>query len=282
MNIVDILDQIENVDIDVNDRLNPRRAAMKGMLNFGKKAAIASVPFGLASMFSTASAQTPASDSVVASLQFVLALKHFEYALLTNGLSKIKFTAPNTTTDLVALNQIKDQETKHIAFLQAAIKAAGKTPVAAQSSYDFTGGGVYNDIFTSNKTFLKVVQGFKDTVIRATKGQAPSLVKQGDYLAAALAIHAVDARSSAKLRIMRLLNGYSPANKPWISERDQTENEAIGKDVFAGEDNDKQGTSTVTNINGQSVTHAQATEAFDEPLTIEQVRSGIAPFKITV
>jgi hypothetical protein len=280
MNIVDILDHIEKLDTEVSDRLNPRRAAMKDMLNFGKKVAAAAVPLGLGSMFS-ASAQTPASDAVVASLQYVLALKHFEYALLTGGLAKISFNAPNKATDLVALNQIKDQETKHIAFLRAAISAAGKTPVVAKTNYDFTAGGVYNDIFNSNKTFLKVVQGVKDTVIRAIKGQAPSLVKQGDYLAAALAIHAVDARSSSKLRMMRLLDGYSAANKPWISERDQTENEVIGKDVFAGEDNDKQGTSTVTNINGQSVTHAQATEAFDEPLSMADVAAGLAPFKVT-
>jgi hypothetical protein len=284
MNILNILDQIDKVDTDVNNRLNPRREAMKHMFKFGKKVAVASVPLGLGAVFSTASAQTPASDAVVTSLQFILALKHFEYALLSGGLAKVTFNAPNAATDVVALKQIQDQESKHIAFLQTAITAAGKTPVAAQTNYDFTAGGNYNDIFFSNKTFIKEVQVIKDAVIRATKGQLPSLVKQGDLLAAAMAIHAVDARHSARLRMMRLADGYSPTNKPWLSEVVETAGVPVSQDIFVGEDNVNQGTTSpdVTNINGQSVTHAQATEAFDEPLTMAQVATALAPFKVTI
>jgi hypothetical protein len=280
MNIVNLLEEIEKVETEGKDS-NTRRAAMKEMFSLSKKVAVAAVPLGLSSMFNTASAQTVASDPVVASFQFVLALKHFEYALLTAGIPKVKFTSANAANDVVALNQIKDQESKHIAFLQAAITAAGKTPVAAQTNYDFTAGNTYPDVFFSNRTFLKVVQGIKDTTIRAIKGQTPSLLQQGEFLAAALAIHAVDARASSKLRLMRLLDGYSAANKPWISERDQTENEVIGKDVFVGEDNVSQANGIVTNINGQSVTHAQATEAFDEPFTMAEVATALAPFKFT-
>jgi hypothetical protein len=282
MNIVNILDKIEEVDNDVLiDRLNPRRAAMKEMFNFGKKAAVAAIPLGLGSMFNKASAQTGASDTVVAALQFVLALKHFESSLLTQGLAKVNFNAKNAATDKVALNQIKDQQTKHIAALTQAITLAGKVPVVAKT-YDFTGSGTYTDIFSSNKTFLRVFQGIKDTVIRATKGQAPTLFGTGAYLEAALAIHAVDARHSAKLRLIRLFDGYSNANKPWLSELDQTENENIGKDVFAGEDNVTQASFDVTALTGSAVTHAQATEAFDEPLTMQAVLSALAPFKFTV
>ena len=279
MNIVNILDQIEKVDNEVVDKLNPRRAAMKGMLSFGKKAAVAAVPFGLGSMFSssTASAQTSGAG-VVDALQFVLALKHFESALITQGLSKVKYSSPNTTGDVAALNTMKDQTNKHITFLKNAITAAGATPVSAKTNYDFTGGGAYSNVMSSTITFLKVVQGVKDATVRAIKGQAPALVKQGDTLAAALAMHAVDARHAAKLRIMRLFNGYSAPIKPWTSERDLTENEAIGKDVFIGEDVTTQAGVDTSKISG--VTHAQATEAFDEPLTKAQVTAALAPFKI--
>jgi hypothetical protein len=280
MNIVNILDQIEKVETEVNGGINPRRAAMKSLLSFGKKAVVASVPLGLGSMFSTASAQTSSTDAMIASLQVVLAIKHFELALLNNGLNRT-FTKPLSAADRTALTTIKDQESKHIAFLQKTITSAGKVPVAAKATYDFTGSGNYNDINVSSNTFLKIVQGIKDVSVRAIKGQAGVFVKAGPFLEAALAIHAVDARHSAKLRYMRLVNGYSTTNKPWVSERDQTENETIGKLVFIGEDNDKQGASTVTNINGQNVTHAQATEAFDEPLTKDQVASALAPFKVT-
>lgn len=279
MNIVNILDQIEKVDNEVIDKLNPRRAAMKGMLSFGKKAAVAAVPFGLGSMFNTASAQTSASG-IVDALQFILALKHFESALITQGLLKVKYSSPNTAADLVALNTIKDQTNKHIAFLKSAITAAGATPVAAKAAtaYDYTGGGAYANAMSTTITFLKVLQGVKDATVRAIKGQAPALVKQGDTLAAALAMHAVDARHASKLRIMRLFNGYSSPIKPWTSERDLTENEAIGKDVFAGEDTTTQAGVDTSKISG--VTHAQATEAFDEPLTKAQVTAALAPFKI--
>ena len=279
MNIVNILDQIEKVDNEVIDKLNPRRAAMKGMLNFGKKAAVAAVPFGLGSMFnsSTASAQTSGA-AVVDALQFVLALKHFESALLTKVLPGVKYSSPNTAGDVAALNTIRDQVNKHITFLQTAIKAAGATPVAAKTTYDYTGGGAYGTVTSSTITFLKVLQGVKDASVRAIKGQAPALVKQGDTLAAALAMHAVDARHAAKLRLMRLFNGYSAPIKPWTSERDLTEKEPIGKDVFLGEDLTTQAGVDTSKISG--ITHAQATEAFDEPLTKAQVTAALAPFKI--
>jgi hypothetical protein len=280
MNILNILDEIEKVDANVNSRLNPRREAMKDMFKFGKKVAVASVPLGLGSMFSTASAQTGASEAMIASLQIVLAIKHFELALLNNGLTK-SFSKPLSTSDRDALTQIKDHESKHIAFLQKTITDAGKIPVVAKTNYDFTGNGNYNDINVSSSTFLKIVQGIKDVSVRAMKGQAVVFLKAGPFLDAALAIHAVDARDSAKLRYMRLVAGYSTINKPWVSERDKTESETIGKYVFAGEDNDKQGASTVTNINGLSVSHAQATEAFDEPLTKDDLAIALAPFKVT-
>jgi len=278
MNIVNILDQIEKVDNEVIDKLNPRRAAMKGMLSFGKKAAVAAVPFGLGSMFNTASAQTSAAG-IVDALQFILALKHFESALITQGLLKVKYSSPNTAADLVALNTIKEQTNKHVAFLQTAIKAAGATPVAAKpTAYDYTGGGAYDKALETTITFLKVLQGVKDATVRAIKGQAPALVKQGDTLAAALAMHAVDSRHAAKLRLMRLYNGYSKPIKPWTSERDLTESEPIGKDVFANEDATTQAGVDTSKISG--VTHAQATEAFDEPLTKAQITAALAPFKI--
>lgn len=278
MNIVDILDQIEKADTGVKES-NTRRAAMKDMLSFSKKVAAAAVPLGLGSMFSTASAQTPATDSVVASLQMILAIKHFELALLTNGLAKIKFNA----TDTAVLTQIKDQETKHIAFLKAAITAAGKTPVAAKTNYDYTGAGTNYDIFVSAKTFIKIIQVLKDLLVRAIKGQAPALVKQGQYLAAALAIHAVDARASSRLRLMRLADGYSPTNKPWINVLDETENPGslpLDQNMIVGEDNVKQGSTDVSTISG--VSKAQATQAFDEPFTKEQVQTALTPFKVTL
>jgi hypothetical protein len=279
MKIVDILDQIEKVDTELTS--NSRRAAMKNLFSFSKKVAAAAVPLGLGSMFSTASAQTPPSAEVVAGLQVILAIKHFELALINGGLTAKTFIRPIPAADITTFNQIKDQETKHIAFLQAAITSAGATPVAAKTTYDFEAKTNY-DIFTSPKTFTKVVQIVKDAAIRTINGLAPSLVKQGNYLAAALAIHAVDARSSSRLRVARLADGYSPTNRPWVNNVDETEvagSLPLDINIFVGEGNTTQGATDVSKISG--VTQAQATQAFDEPLTLDQARTAFAPFKVT-
>jgi hypothetical protein len=273
MNILNIIDEIEKVDGAATDAANPRRAAVKDFFSFGKKVAAAAVPLGLGSMF-TASAQT--SSEVTAVLQYVLALKHAQVALVTRCLTTVIFDGPNGATDRQAIQMILDQDMLHVKFLQTAIGTAAVKP---QTDYDFTAKGLFNDIFKSDNTFFKVLQGIKDTTIRAIKGGAPSLLKQGDVLNAALSIHSVESRHSAKLRLMRLLDGYSPASKPWISQNDQTTG-AIGEANYSGENNVIQNGKSVTGINGTSVTADQATEAFDEPLTKAQVSAALAGFNI--
>jgi hypothetical protein len=276
MNILNIIDEIESVDGKVSNTSNSRRAAVKDFFSFGKKVAAAAVPLGLGSMF-TASAQT--SSDVTAVLQYVLALKHMEADLLTKGLATVKFDGKTNTlgADKQAIELMLKQDKLHIKYLQTAI---GTAAVKAQTNYDFTANGLFKDVLTSDNTFFKVIQGIKDTTIRAIKGAAGSLQKQ-EALTAALSIHSVEARHSAKLRLLRYLNGYSPLTKPWLSETDQTAG-AIGEANYAGEDNVMQGGKTVTGINGTSVTAVQATEAFDEPLTKAQVAAALAPFKITL
>ncbi len=275
MNILNIIDEIEKVDGAVSSESNPRRAAVKDFFSFGKKVAAAAVPLGLGSMF-TASAQT--SSDVTAALQYVLALKHAEVALVTRGLTSVKFDGPNAATDKQAIQMILEQDKLHVKFLETTI---GTSAVKAQTNYDFTANGIFNDVLHSDNTFFKVVQGVKDTTIRAIKGVAPALVKQGDVLGAALSIHSVESRHSAKLRLIRFLDGYSDDSKPWISQTDQTTG-AIGEANYAGEDNTMQGGKSVTGINGTSVSADQATEAFDEPLTKAQVIAALGPFKIVL
>ena len=49
---------------------------------------------------------------------------------------------------------------------------------------------------------------------------------------------------------------------------------------YNGEENTKQATLEIVNINGQSISAAAASEAFDEPLTKEQVLAIIDPFLV--
>ncbi|OYX95274.1 MAG: dessication-associated protein, partial [Sphingobacteriia bacterium 35-40-5] len=54
MNILNILEEIEKTDAEVYERISPRRKAMAQFYGFGKKVALASIPFALGTMFKKA------------------------------------------------------------------------------------------------------------------------------------------------------------------------------------------------------------------------------------
>ena len=279
MNIINILDEIEKVDADVYDRLNPRRAAMKDFFSVGKKVAAASVPFAIGAMFKKAYAQSAPSDAIVGVLQFALALEHFESAFYVRGFNEAGFNGTYAAADKTAIGIIRDHEANHVKFLQSVLTGAGKTPVTPKT-YDFTAGGTFPNTFANYPTFLAVAQALEDTGVRAYKGAAPTLIRQSVYLTAALNIHSVEARHAAKIRYMRLLNGHSTTIKPWISGNDNTTGTPTAG-VYAGEENVMQAGLPITAINGTGVTAAAASESFDEPLTADQVTQIVRPFGVT-
>ncbi|MFA6945624.1 MAG: hypothetical protein WC220_06935 [Pedobacter sp.] len=75
MNILNILEEIEKTDAEVYERINPGRKVMAEFYGFGKKVALASIPFALGSMFKKAYAQTASAD-VEAVSQFALTLDY--------------------------------------------------------------------------------------------------------------------------------------------------------------------------------------------------------------
>jgi hypothetical protein len=165
-------------------------------------------------------------------------------------------------------------------FLRTAIIAAGGTPYTyTAASFDFTAKGNFNDVFTNYATFLAVAQAFEDTGVRAYKGQAANLMGTPNraYLTAALNIHSVEARHASHIRQMRAAAGV--AVKPWITGT-VSGIDARTTAVYAGEDATIQAGVTITNIAGVSgnININAATEAFDEPLTKEQVVAIVTPF----
>lgn len=219
MNIYNIIEEIEKVDPDFQDRISPRRAAIKNITSFGSKVAVAALPFALGTMIKKAYAQTAASAAVLASLNFALTLEYLEAsfydtAVATSGLIP--------SANLAFIQSIQADEDKHVTFLQNAITAAGGTPVA-KGTYDFTGGGKttgptgngpFPTVMSNFETFLAVAETFEDTGVRAYKGQAPVLIGNA-LLTAALNIHAVEARHAAAIRYLRTSLGYATV-KPWI------------------------------------------------------------------
>jgi hypothetical protein len=127
-----------------------------------------------------------------------------------------------------------------------------------------------------------VAQTFEDTGVRAYKGQAPNLISNNDYLTAALQIHSVEARHAAHLREMRkAANLLVPAGvdvKPWITLNQSGIATSAVQPSYEGEENVNQAGVLITNIGGKNVSAAAASEAFDEPLTKEQVFAIATPF----
>ncbi len=276
MNIENIMNEIEKNDPEVYDRLNDRRDTIRNFTKFAGKIALTSLPFMFGSMFKKAYGQTGTSITDV--LNFALTLEYLEAEFYQRALSAsglIPSGAP-----LAAIQTIAAHETAHVAFLKTAITAAGGTP-GAKPTFDFSAGngsqnGPFKNVFTDYVLFLAVAQTFEDTGVRAYKGQAGNLMSNNDVLTAALKIHSVEARHASHIRQMRRANGANV--KPWITGKDTGGIGAAVQPSYDGEENTKQANIEIVNINGMNISVDGATEAFDEPLTKDQVLAIVDPF----
>ncbi|MGN6541795.1 MAG: ferritin-like domain-containing protein [Ginsengibacter sp.] len=281
MNLQNILTEIEKTDPEVYDRLDTRRNVMKSFAKTSGKIALAALPFALGSMFQKAyGSPTTPTDVILDTLNFALTLEYLEANFY------IKAVASGIIPSGDALNSltvIRDHENEHVTFLKTAITAAGGTPVSfTASNFDFTAKGTFPKVFSDYGTLLAVAQTFEDTGVRAYKGQAPNLISNNDYLTAALQIHSVEARHAAHLREMRkMANLLVPSGvdvKPWITLNQSGIATAAVQASYNGEENVTQAGVMITNIGGQKISAAAASEAFDEPLTKDQVTAIVTPF----
>jgi len=282
MNLQNILSEIEKKDPEVLQKLDTRRAAMKDFAKFSGKVALASVPFALGSMFKKAyGSPTAPTDIIIDTLNFALTLEYIESNFYIKAVASGIIPSGQALTDLTL---IRDHENAHVAFLTSAIKAAGATPVSfTASQFDFTAKGTFPTVFSDYGVLLAVAQTFEDTGVRAYKGQAPNLITNNDYLTAALQIHSVEARHAAHLRSMRMANGsLVPSGvtlKPWITLNQSGIASNAVQASYNGEENVVQGGVTITGIGGNAFINASAaSEAFDEPLTKDQVTAIVTPF----
>src|SRR5690606_25032047 len=172
MNLFNIIDEIENVDQEIHERLNPRRAALKGLLNFGTKVTVAAMPFALGSLFNKAYGQAP--SDVKGILNFALTLEYLEAEFYTMGVAASGLIPAGAA--LNAMTTIRDHENQHVTFLKTALGAEA----VSKPTFDFTAGGAFSDVFSNYDTFLALVQVFEDTGVRAYKGQAGGLMSNKD------------------------------------------------------------------------------------------------------
>ncbi|MCY7293329.1 MAG: ferritin-like domain-containing protein [Ferruginibacter sp.] len=290
MNLQNIFSEIEKVDADIYERMDTRRSAMRQFAKFTGKAALATMPLALGSMFKKAYGQTPAD--VIATLQFALTLEYLEAKFYQIGVAGPGVIANSGAAGLAALQKIRDHEIKHVAFLKSVIIALGSTPTA-EPTFDFTAGnGSNNGPFlgweANYDVFLAMAQTFEDTGVRAYKGAAGTLINNKTVLTAALNIHSVEGRHASHIRQMRRARSTMPGAvtaayvgniKPWINNSESNIGGPFAGPVqpsYNGEEITVQGGINIVTIANVSATAASA--SFDEPLSRAAVLAIVDPF----
>ncbi|MDT7830714.1 ferritin-like domain-containing protein [Pricia sp. S334] len=261
MNIIKFLDEFTTDNL-VNKK-SSRRDMFSTFGSLGKKAAMAAVPFGLASMPSKVFAQD-SGNAAVDALQLALTLEYLEDEFYQLALD---CTSLPDGRPRVIYEQIAKHEAAHVDFLMAGLEGAGVEPVA-KPEFDFTAGGMFDpfrqngaDKETAYAQLLALAQAFEDTGVRAYKGQATNL--QGTpFLTAALQIHSVEARHASEIRRLRGLKGWITGNERGAGMPEATQA------VYNGEENVTQGGVDVTTLGDEGpFTFESSTEAYDEPIT---------------
>ncbi len=265
MNFIKLLESLSNKEL--LSETSSRRDSFNQFRNIGKNVALAAVPFGLAASSSKARAATTAmqADDTTAVLNFALTLEYLEKEFYNMGLE----SGVIASDDMTVFETISKHEDAHVQFL---LDALGDNAVP-KPTFDFTGapGGLDLDPFMKNGTdqmtayaqFMALAQGFEDTGVRAYKGQAVTLSSDNALLDYGLQIHSVEARHASQVRRMRMEKG-------WITKAENTLPMPFAP-IYAGEDNTTQGGVPLAGQFGEFGGDNALTEAFDEPLNMEDV-----------
>jgi rubrerythrin len=263
---------LANVDPEIIDAVETRAADIARGASASSKLvaalALGSVPIALGALATDVYGQAP--SDVVDALQLALLLEYLESDFYTRGLA-----APGMipAADLTIFNTISAHESAHVSMLRTLITAKGGTAIV-KPVFDFTAkGSVAGFAFTAAQyeTFKMLAQAFEDLGVRAYKGQAPRLMSDKATMNTVLSIHSVEARHASEVRRLR-------GKKGWISGSSRDDLPALTQPIYAGEENVTQGTVSLATIATGFGGAEGASEAFDEPLTKEQVTAIITPF----
>ncbi|CAA9563945.1 MAG: hypothetical protein AVDCRST_MAG49-2738 [uncultured Thermomicrobiales bacterium] len=183
---------------DERARLASRRAVLRG--GAGAAAAALALAAGPGLGLRAALAQNGDFADDLAVANYALTLEHLEFAFYRDGLDRF---AEEDFDDGVyaALTEIRDHEQAHVEALVATIADAGGEPVEEQT-YDFGAD--------DPAAFLEVAQALENTGVAAYAGAAPAIADPA-ILAAALAIHSVEARHAAFLNLQNETSAFPEA-----------------------------------------------------------------------
>lgn len=289
MDILNILNEIEKVDGEIYERLNPRRKAMKDFLSLGKKVSMAAMPFALASMFQKAYGQTVVTSPVINGLNLALGLEYMEYELYNYAVTNASTMLPAAVVPVITA--IRNHEKSHIDLLVQTITALQGTPrIAIPFAEIDTRRGTTLPAFGTTTAvnypiFLRLAMVFEDLGVRAYKGQFEFLRTNNAVLSTAAQIHSVEARHAAQIRqLITALPVTDPANlafiRPWVGYQrnaaglvDPLATNDSGTGGLSGvyesknENNTFQAGFDLVGLNGLiEITNVVASESFDEPM----------------
>lgn len=237
----------------------------------GSKAAwtLAAVPLAFAALAKKAFGQAQ-QPTVTEVLNFALTLEFLEAEFYITGLNRSGLIP---ASDRAIFTTIRDHEIAHVQFLREALGANA----VARPNFDFTAGGAFPDVFSNYTTFVTLATAFEDTGVRAYKGAAPALMGNDAVLTAALKIHSVEARHAAEVRRLPqsyATQGWIPFNQPGAPAAVQPVYQGMAETI-------KYGINVVAVSSQFGVDTEDVTEAFDEPLTIQQVLQIVGPFIVS-
>jgi hypothetical protein len=263
MNLQNLFSEIEKVDGEIFDRL--AHVSRRGLFSSLTKKTIAiAAPAIMASALNKSYGQA-LPQNVKDVLNFALALEYLEFRFYdnANNLSMI----PAQYKD--AFEVIRRHEQVHVRLLKTVLGA----DAIPEPKFDFSAKGTFTDTFTNFQTFAAVAQTFEDTGVRAYKGQAANLMNAPAILTVALQIHATEAAHAANVRNLRGIKGWITGGTAAMSGLP-----AVVNASYAGEDNTNGLGGLVGNSFKIPITSDMITEAFDEPLTKDQVLAIAGPF----
>lgn len=267
--------QVQNENIIASTPLPAgRRKALKEILDLTRKFALGGVPVIVGGLWSKSVGQVDppvsAGDQINHLLLIEYMLAEFFETAASKGLPLLE-----RSINLEAFNTIAKHDRQHIDTLLGRL-IPFKARAIPKPVFDFTGGGgsgngPFKDVFSNLAVLGEVARALKDLSVRAYISQASPFLLGGANM------HPVESRHAARLRTLPFFNGLE-SEDPWITRNETEAKSDQLKIVYSGEENTIQRGIQIVNINGKAITVNHATEAFDEPLDMDEAKDIIRPF----
>ncbi len=251
------------------DQAADRRSLLK---NAGTKLAAAAIPFVASSLFAN-KAKAQSKETIISILNYILKLESITADIYKRAMA----TADLIPAELVSrFEQIIKQNEGHVATISAIINELGGTPVMIQESkIDYTGDsgntgadGPFAHSLSSFTHLLVHLQMLSDGGARIYKGQMMETASDNATVTALMKIQSTKTRQAAYIRFLRKA-WYNVDIKPWITGTNSDVSNTAAQRAYAGEAIIIQRNITIEGINGYNISAAAATQAFDEPLTMQ-------------